>query len=344
MGTQRPVRLALIGLGDIGVTAHLPALEADPDAALVAVADTDAERVRTVAAGLDRDVATATDAEELLADPRLEAVVLATPPWVTARLAPKALAAGKWVLAEKPLAPTLEELSELRALDPELRARIQPGFTYRHHPAIERLRKLLQAGALGSPLLIRISGYDEQADPVGAPEHYRRVVETLEHGMPIVHEGAHFCDWLNFVLGASPVEVTGTAVRTDPSFAAPNLNSATVRYADGSVAMLETGWLTPVLPPGRHFDVTGPRGRVTIDPFTFDLEARVDGHREVLPAQDAVRTVCFARQLRRFLEAVREQRAPVPGLDDAIASMTFAEQIVAGTTTAAPTAAAGGRG
>ena len=93
------VQVALVGLGDIGLGAHLPALRRHPDVDVAAVVDPVAERA--LATGLE-----SVDLADVLASD-LTAVVLATPPWVTPDLAVRCLQAGKYVLAEKPVATSV---------------------------------------------------------------------------------------------------------------------------------------------------------------------------------------------------------------------------------------------
>jgi predicted dehydrogenase len=88
------LRIALVGLGDIGVRAHLPALAREPRAALVAVADIEEERLDAA----PKDVRRTTDVASVLTDPGVDAVVIATPPAATAGLVRTALDGGKWVL------------------------------------------------------------------------------------------------------------------------------------------------------------------------------------------------------------------------------------------------------
>ncbi|MEA2408701.1 MAG: myo-inositol 2-dehydrogenase / D-chiro-inositol 1-dehydrogenase [Thermoleophilaceae bacterium] len=325
-----PIGIALVGVGDIGTSGHLPAIEAGADARLIALVDADEIRLARAASRLEHVVDVHAKLDPVLEDPRIEAIVLATPPWVTARLAPLALEAGAYVLAEKPLAVSSAEAESLRRLDGPSRDRLQTGFTYRHHPSIEHLRTLVRSKALGPSLLIRIAAFDEIADPVGSPDHYARMVRTLEHGMPIVHEGAHLCDWLNFLTGDTPATVSAVAVKTDPSLPTPNFNVARAEYPDGTVACLETGWLTPELPPS-HFTVTGSRGQIHVDMATFALEGVVDGTPVRVAAGSDRVSLCFALQLERFLASVRAGRPPVPGLEEGLASLRFTERLVEAT-------------
>lgn len=319
-----PVRIALVGLGEIAIRAHLPTLLREPRAEIAALVEVDPERLRAASA-LVPAVPTTSSLQEALDRVEFDAVVLATPAWVTSHLIGEALAAGKYVLAEKPLAPTLREQVLLRDV-PGASDRLQIGLTYRHHPAVDHLRELVSANALGSPLYLQVSVCDERADPVGQPERYARLLQTLDHGLPVVFDGIHACDRLNFVLGRSPVDVIGWALTSSSDYASPNVNGATLSYADGTIVRLEVVWLYPSLPPSQ-FIVTGPRGRAVLDPPTFELWTEIDGRESLLPPPADKAECCFALQLSRFLDACNAGTPPVPGLDEALAASELAETI-----------------
>ena len=127
--------------------------------------------------------------------------------------------------------------------------------------------------------------------------------------------------------GEPPVAVTGWSVRTDPAYARPNVNGGVLTYEDGTVARLEVVWLTPVLPRSQ-FVVTGPNGLATLDPPTFRLTVELaDGTTETHEPPGDKTEVCFALQLERFVDAALSGTPPVPGLDEAIASLELAERI-----------------
>lgn len=320
---SRPIRLGLIGLGDIAVRAHLPAIEAEPGVNLVAVADPDAERLAAVAGA---DVRATLDETTILCDPDVDAVVLATPASVTAALVRGAAEHGKWVLAEKPLATSTAEAISLRDV-PGVKERLQIGLTYRHHPAVDRLRELVASGTLGRPLLVQASICDEPAAPRIDPAGFARRVRSLERMPPIISDGVHACDRILYILGERPVDIAGWGLRTDKDYPTANVNGGTLRFADGSVARLEVVWLTPVLPHS-EFVITGPLGKATLHPPTFELSLELaDGTRETTPPPGDKTTVCFALQLARFVEAWRSARPPSPGIEEAIDSLSVAEEV-----------------
>ena len=144
---MRP-RVALIGYGYAGRTFHAPLIRTTPGLDLVVVASSRADRVRADLAG----VAIAASAEEVCAAPSVDLDVGATPNDSHVRLASMALEAGRHVVLEKPLAPTLEEARGLAALARRSN-RILAAFQNRRWDGdFLAVTDLLQRGALGELL------------------------------------------------------------------------------------------------------------------------------------------------------------------------------------------------
>ena len=97
---------------------------------------------------------TTADFEELLADPELDAVVIATPVVTHYELAKQALLAGKHVFVEKPQAQSSAEAEELAALAEEQGLVLMPGYLLLYHPAVQRLKEVIDGGELGDVLYL----------------------------------------------------------------------------------------------------------------------------------------------------------------------------------------------
>ena len=112
-------------------------------------------------------------------------------------------------------APSLAEAAELaraaRGATSGSRSGSPTGIT----PSVDRLRELVRDGALGRPLLIQASVCDEVADPDGDPTRFARRLRSLEHYPPVISDGVHACDRLNYLLGEPPTDVQGWALRSD---------------------------------------------------------------------------------------------------------------------------------
>lgn len=315
------MRVALVGLGDIGLGAHLPALLRHPAVEVAALVDPVPERV-DAALSLAPDVPAGGDLD--LAD--IPAVVLATPPWVTPGLAVRHLCAGRYVLAEKPVATnTAAAISAYEVLTPAEQARLQIGLTYRHDPALRRLREWIVAGRLGGPLLVRAHIYDEPLTSDAG--HTARITATLAHGTPVIHEGAHVFDWLSYLLEGQPEVDDAWAVLVG-DLPAPNLTGARLSYPAGHVALVEFGWLTAAL-PRCELSFLGPAGLAVLDGSTFRLTLTTDAGIEVFDAPGDRTARCFDLQVGRFVDLVEGRSDAEPSLADGIAALATAEQVAA---------------
>lgn len=115
---------------------------------LVAVADPSAKVLKEVKAAY-KGVRTTSDFDDLIEDPKIKAVALATPAAEHYKLAKKALLAGKDVFVEKPLALHVPEAEELVALAQRKKRILMVGHILEYHPAIGKLKELVDAGELG---------------------------------------------------------------------------------------------------------------------------------------------------------------------------------------------------
>lgn len=303
--SSRRLDVAVIGCGDIAVSQHLPALARDERFRVVAVADSIRERAAQAALlfSVGRVVE---DIERALAlEP--DAVVVATPPHVTPTIARQALAAGAHVLCEKPIAVSLDEADRLVEQVEATDLVLQVGFKNRFSPLVQGLRRLVTDGRLGEPLLVRIGSFDEAYRPADRL-HTERIQSFLEAGPPVVHDGAHAADMLNWLLG-SPTAVSATAYRSRPSFPGPNYHCAAIEYEDGSLAKLEVGWWFPQMLAG-ELHIYGPGGAAELSRPGGYLRFHDGRSVEEERCKEDWQTVCFRGQLDAFHVAIQggEQR------------------------------------
>src|SRR5262245_6732864 len=147
MRESTPVRFGIIGCG----TASVPvceALTASPLTELIAVYDVNAAMANDIAQRFQVQVMQTL--EELLTNSSVDAVYIAVPHYLLARLTRRVLEAGKHVLTEKPLAISLEEVDQLIALAKEQKLSLGVFYEMRYAPAHARARELIQGGAIGN--------------------------------------------------------------------------------------------------------------------------------------------------------------------------------------------------
>ncbi|MET0624010.1 MAG: Gfo/Idh/MocA family oxidoreductase [Pyrinomonadaceae bacterium] len=185
----RRVGWGLVGCGDIARRRVAPALRDLGNCELVAVSRADAARVADFAAefGARRWHA---DWRDLLNDPEVEAVYIATPVHLHAEQAVAAAEAGKHVLCEKPMALSGAECERMRAAAEANDVRLGVAYYRRFYPAVERVAEILKSGEIGAPVIAQLNAF-ERFDP--APDHPRRWLldRRLSGGGPMFDFGCH---------------------------------------------------------------------------------------------------------------------------------------------------------
>lgn len=144
------LQFAIIGCGGITLQNHLPGLALCPDTRVQALCDADAATLAKAQSQTGAPVAS-TDYREIVARDDVHAVIIATPNLLHAPIALAAIAAGKHVLCEKPLAMSRTEAETMADAAERARVRNMTAFTYRFVPAMRYLHHLVQRGDLGVP-------------------------------------------------------------------------------------------------------------------------------------------------------------------------------------------------
>jgi predicted dehydrogenase len=142
-------RVGVAGLGYWGpnLVRNLRALES---CSVAALCDADPRRLSAVSR-LYPDVATFDAAEAMIDDPGVDAVVLALPPHVLPSLGGRAMAAGKAVLLEKPMAPTLAQGAAMAEEASRTDGVAMVDYTFVYSPAVRKIKEILDGGLLGEP-------------------------------------------------------------------------------------------------------------------------------------------------------------------------------------------------
>lgn len=144
------IRVGIIGCGKITQTRHAPEYAENPNAVIYGLFDADKDRLKTFTTlysckGYD-------SAEELIADPDIDAVSICSPNFTHADYAIKALRAGKHVLVEKPVALDTKDSKEMIRVADEVGKILMAGHNQRLLPTHKKAREVLESGAIGKIL------------------------------------------------------------------------------------------------------------------------------------------------------------------------------------------------
>jgi predicted dehydrogenase len=194
--------------------------------------------------------------EEMLADPALEGVVIATPVPTHYALAKQALEAGKHVLVEKPPAMRATEIDELVAIANERDLVLMPGHLLLYHPAVRKVKELIDAGELGEVLCV----YGNRQN-LG-------IVRTNENALWSL--GVHDLSVILYLLDEEPVE----AIAHGRGFLTEGVEDVVFCYLEfpsGKIAHMHLSWLDPH--KMRRLTVVGREKMVVFD--DMELERKV---------------------------------------------------------------------
>lgn len=329
MRAGTPIRFGLIGTGGIAFDAHIPAIEAIPDARITAVSNRSEAKARRAAerCGLSRWF---TDNQRVIDDPEVDAVIICTPPNAHADWTVKAARAGKHVLCEKPMARTLAECDSMIAACEAAKVQLMVAEMKRFNPGFRRARQLLQDGVIGDPFLARY--HNSYCEP-----HTRQawwVVPEISGGGEMMNELTHQANTLRFFLG----EVAAVACMSNhPQGPPPEDNAAaTLRFRSGALAVVTISWMTkqynPTFPaPLEHawderIEIFGTDGAIRIEtPFTYwkvpiqlqvYTERDLPGYHKGWNLARCAPTEHYIEQIRHFMRCIRgEEACEVSGRD-----------------------------
>ncbi|HYY75082.1 MAG TPA: Gfo/Idh/MocA family oxidoreductase, partial [Gaiellaceae bacterium] len=228
-----------------------------PGAHLAWLVDRDEARLARYA-GRYPHARTTTTFEDLLADESLDAVVIATPVVTHHELARQALRAGKHVFVEKPLALSAEEAEELVALAGERGLALMPGHLLLYHPAVAKLKALVDSDELGRILYV----YGNRQN-LGQIRRDENALWSL---------GAHDLSVILHLVGEEPVEcwARGESFLNE---AIEDVVFCYLRFPSGVVAHMHLSWLDPH--KMRRMTVVGDRKMAVFDDMALERKVTV---------------------------------------------------------------------
>jgi predicted dehydrogenase len=272
----RRVGWGLVGCGDIARKRVAPALRDLDNCELVAVSRADAARAESFASefGAKRWHA---DWHELLRDPEVEAVYVATPVHLHAEQAVAAAETGRHVLCEKPMALSVAECERMNAAAEANGVRLGVAYYRRFYPAVERLREILESGEIGVPVVAQVNAF-ERFDP--APGHPRSWLldKQLSGGGPMFDFGCHRVEVLVNLFG-DVAAVKGLASNVLFERVVEDTACALLRFERGTQGVISV--THAAREPRDTLEVFGSEGSVRVDVLNEGrLRVRtVDGER-----------------------------------------------------------------
>jgi predicted dehydrogenase len=316
---QMTLGFAIVGTGRMGMR-RLASIVDHPRATVVTVADSD--MAAATEAAERADCALAADHREAVADPAVDCVVVATPNKLHRPVVLDALAHGKHVFCEKPLAGLPSEAVEMVQAAARHGTFLKVGSNLRHFPSVQKARELLDENAIGETLFLRgwignngwslASWWSDPAE-VG--------------GGTFLDNGCHLLDLSRWFLGEA-WECTGwTGTLLHPVAPLEDNGVGIFRFEGHKLAVIQSSWTEWA--DYCYFELYGSEGYMRVDnraPACTVTVGRRDGSQEVHDFRD-VSPQSYALEMDDFIHAVIDGRQPLPSGFDGMRTVQMAHAI-----------------
>lgn len=248
--------VVLIGCGYIG-EAHLKDIFMRDDICVYGVVDTVEERAKRFcrkygAKSYD------TDYMRYMKDDNTDIIICATYPSTHLQILKDCVKYSKHLLCEKPITANLEDGREFIAVAKNADIKVQIGYILRYNESYKRIGEMIQGGAIGSPVIFRISKNHHTVE-------WDKYLALIKETSPVIDCGVHYIDVCRWFTGAEVTDISGVSATTEADVPQGRYNYGmiTFRMSDGSVAYYEVGWGKTILSDNTK-EFVGPKGRIKL--------------------------------------------------------------------------------
>ena len=328
------LKVGLLGAGRIGAV-HAKTMSAHSGSELVAVSDVVEENAAKLAKQYSVETRTS---DEIISDPSIDAVLIATSTDTHSDLIEAATAAGKAVLCEKPVDLSLERARACQAAVNATGKPVMVGLNRRFDPNFSAFKAAVDGGEVGKPELLSITSFDPSPPPLS----YVRVSGGLFRDMMI-----HDFDMANFILGGLPqtISATGSSIVDAEIGAAGDVDTAvaTMTYADGRIAVIKNS-RRAVYGYDQRVELLGSDGLLQAQNVLEStvVKSNATGVVSAKPTYFFLERymAAYAIEWAAFVEAVTSGSAMPVTLEDGVAALAMAEAATRSAETGMPVALA----
>jgi len=309
---KRKVKIAVIGTGRMGSVHTRNIARLVPEADLVAVCDIRLEVAQAVAdeLGIQRVVQ---DYHELLADPEIEAILIATSTDTHAFIMKDVAEAGKHIFCEKPLALELDKIDEALEAVEKAGVKLQVGFNRRFDKSFQKVREIVASGEIGRPCILRITN----RDPDFPAMEFLRVSGGIFLDLAI-----HDFDMVRFQLGEVVEVYAAGGVLIEPKlneFGDIDTDVVILKFANGAVGTIDNS-RKAVYGYDQRLEVFCSNGTAMAnnEAETTIMKGNQQGFLSAKPPYFFMQRYapCYMDEVRQFIECVRDDKpTPVNGSD-----------------------------
>lgn len=228
----------VIGIGDIATRRVIPAIQSESRSSLYGLVTRDPAKAAAYPARVWDSLA------EALSDPAVHAVYVATPVFLHAPQTIQSLRAGKHVLCEKPMAMNEAEARSMVETAQEYGRMFGVAYYRRAYPKVQRAKQLLDAGAIGKPVLVELTCHEWREEPPPGGRNW--LMDPLKAGGgPLYDIGSHRIDVSNFFLG-QPLRACGHLSNAIHPYSVEDNATVMIDYPRGVRGIVDVRWHSKV--------------------------------------------------------------------------------------------------
>lgn len=334
MSTTAPRRLgiAIIGVGNAAIPHAKSLADLSDDIEVIGFASRTRQKLDAFAASFPFPVTT--DIDGLIGSSRVDAVIILTPPASHLELALKSFAAGKHVLAEKPLGLTVAHAEQIVAAGKAAGRKLGVVLQHRFRPGARRLRDLLDAESLGDV------AFSAASVPWWRPQSYYDVPGngTLAHqgGGVLLSQAIHVIDLYRSLVGISAVVSAVTNTTKLHKMETEDFAAALIRSGNGAPGVLRA---TTAEYPGyaESIEISGTLGGARLIGGNLDVHW-LDGRSETIAAAGktggGANIMDFPHDWHRdliadFVDSIRHDRSPMVSGEEALETQRLIDLLAA---------------
>lgn len=273
------LRWGILGCGNVAENKGGPPLYSVNDSELIAVMRRDQAKAEDFAMrhGAKRAYS---DIDSLISDDEINAIYIATPPHLHCEQTILAASASKHILCEKPMAMSVSECQQMVEACSEAGVTLMLAYYRNHYPHIEKMKALMNQGAIGDIVLARINctGY---YNPTRADMKNWRIDPKISGGGVLMDIGSHRISLLQYLLG-NISDVKGFAETLHLDAAVDDSTVFTLRFESGAHAVANINWNVGV--GIDDIEVYGTTGYLKCSPLNsgnLTIETKSDGVKEL---------------------------------------------------------------
>ena len=315
------IRWGVLSTAHIGTATVIPAMQQGAYCEVTAIASRDLARAQSEAQQLGIPRAYGSY-EELLADPQIDAIYNPLPNHLHVPWSIKALEAGKHVLCEKPIAPTVAEAQKLvDAAKQHPNLKVMEAFMYRFHPQWQLARQVARDGKIGALRTVQsfFSYFNDD------PSNIRNIAEVGGGGMLDI--GCYNISGARFIFGAEPQRVSGL-VEYDPQLKTDRSASGILDFGQGTSTFTCSTQLTSY----QRVNIFGTEGRIEIEiPFNAPTNRPCKiWYQHGDEIEEILLDICnqYTLQGDLFAQAILNNTAVPTPIEDAVANMQVIDAVI----------------